>query len=507
MKPETKRSISFLIITVLAVFLINTISNMGSILTISVIGPLVFLTGDWVSSQELFSAIRKWEWLTMAIPFTLVFLFISPAYVALYLKTTGRPLGRLKARWILDVPMTISMIGATGWFVEEILFLSIWFRERTIPVSTLMVNSLQMLLAATVSFVISFFCLELLFRKMVIPRAFPDGKLSTLVGNTNLSIRGRFLVYFLSAVLFPFFIFSMFVLTRTAGEPAFFRYPLMIGVLTLLGFLLTLLISSYFRGPLRLMKQAVLSIRDGRFDIRIPVTSNDELGMLSESLNDLGRELQEKSFMKETFGKVVDPTVRDHLLGGNAQLGGEERMVTVLFTDIRNYTGLTEKMTPETVVLWLNRYFDTISQVVTRHGGIVNKYIGDAVMALFGAPQDDPGHAAHAAAAAEAMVQAREALNRQFAAEGLPQILAGIGVHTGPVLAGNIGSSSRMEYTVIGDTVNVASRVEKSTKELKIPVLFTEDTVRAIPDRARFVKKATCRLQGRSAQLNLYSIG
>ncbi|HRX15996.1 MAG TPA: adenylate/guanylate cyclase domain-containing protein [Spirochaetota bacterium] len=504
MDVKKKKSLRIVVMTMLAVSLVNPLSNVGAVVIIFLVGPLVFTPADWVASEQLFAMIRDMEWLNMVIPSVLVIIYLTPILIAMYRKLMGKPAKRFRPGRILDVPLKISLIGISGWIVEEILFLSIWFKQPLIATSTLIVTSLEMLLAAIFSFVVSFFILEMVFRRYVIPRVFPEGKLSKLAGNTNFSIRGRFFVYYITAALFPIYIFSLFVLSRIEESDSYTGYIAMIVVILVSGAALTYLVSGYFREPLLLMKKAVLDIRKANYKIDLPVTSNDELGLLSENLNDLGRELLEKELMKDTFGKIVDPSVRDHLMNGNMNLGGEERTVTVLFTDIRNYTGLTEKMDPETVVLWLNRYFDAVSEPITRYGGIVNKYIGDALMAVFGAPSEDKKHASNGVAAALAMIEAREKLNRQFASEGLPTINAGIGVHSGTVLAGNIGSSSRMEYTVIGDTVNVAARVEKMTKELKLSLLITEMTREQLEADARFKKAALCKLRGRSEQVKLY---
>ncbi|MBN2435820.1 MAG: HAMP domain-containing protein [Spirochaetes bacterium] len=504
MDSKKKKSLRIVLTTMLAVFLLNPLSNIGAVVIIYLVGPLVFTQADWIASEQLFELIKDKEWLNRVVPSVLIILYLTPILIAMYRKLIGKPAKRFSPGRILDVPLKISLIGISGWIVEEILFLSIWFKQPLIASSTLIVTSLEMLLAAIFSFVVSFFILEMVFRRYVIPRVFPDGNLSELAGNTNFSIRGRFFVYYITAALFPIYILSLFVLSRIGESDSYSGYITMIVVILVSGAVLTYLVSGYFREPLLLMKNAVLNIRQGDYNVNLPVTSNDELGLLSENLNDLGKELLEKELMKETFGKVVDPSVRDHLMSGNLKLGGEERIVTVLFTDIRNYTGLTEKMDPETVVMWLNRYFNSVSGPVTRYGGIVNKYIGDALMAVFGAPREDKDHASNAAMAALAMIEAREKMNEQFKVEGLPAINAGIGVHTGKVLAGNIGSASRMEYTVIGDTVNVAARVEKMTKELKLSLLITEMTIDQLDTNAGFKKAALCKLRGRSEQVKLY---
>ena len=184
--------------------------------------------------------------------------------------------------------------------------------------------------------------------------------------------------------------------------------------------------------------------------------------------------------MRDTFGKVVDPEVRDYLMSGAGKatigevLGGETREVTVLFCDIRSFTAMSEKMEAAEVVSLLNRYFTALGKCITNHHGIINKYIGDAIMAIFGAPVSSQNSARDAFEAALEMRRALEAINEEFLKDGLPQLHFGIGIHTGPVFAGTIGAANRMEYTVIGDTVNTASRLESLCKTYAKDLLLSE---------------------------------
>lgn len=187
--------------------------------------------------------------------------------------------------------------------------------------------------------------------------------------------------------------------------------------------------------------------------------------------------LAEKEFMRDTFGKIVDPEVRDYLMKENflqgGALGGETRKVSVLFCDIRSFTAMSEKMEAAEVVSLLNRYFTALGKCIAAHHGIINKYIGDAIMAIFGAPVQSENSARDAFEAALDMRKALTELNKAFEAEGLPVLRFGIGIHTGPVFAGTIGAENRMEYTVIGDTVNTASRLESLCKTYETDLLVS----------------------------------
>jgi adenylate cyclase len=187
---------------------------------------------------------------------------------------------------------------------------------------------------------------------------------------------------------------------------------------------------------------------------------------------------REKRKVKKLFGRYVSKDVYNQLLAHpeRAELGGNRRDMTVLFSDIRGFTTVTEKGDPEELVAQLNEYFSRMVDIVFRHQGTVDKFVGDMVMALFGAPLDDPDHAEHAAAAAVDMVRELGALNAKWAAEGRTALDIGIGINSGDMIAGNIGSSSIMSYTVIGDNVNLGSRLESANKDYKSRIIISDAT-------------------------------
>jgi adenylate cyclase len=207
-----------------------------------------------------------------------------------------------------------------------------------------------------------------------------------------------------------------------------------------------------------------------------PVHTGDELEDLASGFNTMVDGLKERDKLRTTFGKYMTATVMDHLLAGKVSLGGESLQVSILFTDIRSFTTISEKMDPQQLVALLNEYFTEMVGIVMQEDGVVDKYIGDAIMAVFGAPVPKPGDAVNAVRAAVRMRRALVELNRSLAARALPTLRTGIGIHTGTVVAGNIGSEKRMEYTVIGDAVNLASRLETSTKDLGVDVLISDST-------------------------------
>jgi adenylate cyclase len=201
---------------------------------------------------------------------------------------------------------------------------------------------------------------------------------------------------------------------------------------------------------------------------------------------------RQKREIKKLFGRYVSKDVIDELIANPelARLGGQLREMTVLFSDIRGFTTASERSTPEAVVLQLNEYFGAMVEVLFRHRGTLDKFVGDMVMGLFGAPLDDPDHADHAVACALEMVEELDRLNVKWRAEGKTPLDIGIGINTGEMIAGNVGAESVMSYTVIGDAVNLGSRLESLNKEYGTRILISEAT------RSRLKQPVRTRLIG-----------
>jgi adenylate cyclase len=187
---------------------------------------------------------------------------------------------------------------------------------------------------------------------------------------------------------------------------------------------------------------------------------------------------REKRRVKALFVRYVSKEVFNQLLADPAlaRLGGRRRDMTVLFSDIRGFTAVFEKGTPEAVVSQLNQYFTEMVDVLFRHQGTLDKFVGDMVMGLFGAPVDDVYHADHAVAAAKEMVSALDRLNAGWARDGRPTLEMGIGINSGEMIAGNIGAMTIMSYTVVGDAVNLGSRIESLNKEYGTRILISQAT-------------------------------
>ncbi len=223
---------------------------------------------------------------------------------------------------------------------------------------------------------------------------------------------------------------------------------------------------------------AVSAFRDGHWLNLVQPLAAGGIALFFGTAYQYFVEGREKRQVKKLFGRYVSRDVYAQLIANPdlAELGGKRRDMTVLFSDIRGFTTVTEKGNPEELVAQLNEYFSRMVDVVFRHKGTVDKFVGDMVMALYGAPLDDGDHAEHAVAAAVDMVRELGELNRGWAARGMAQLDIGVGINSGDMIAGNIGSSSIMSYTVIGDNVNLGSRLESLNKDYKTRIIISDAT-------------------------------
>jgi class 3 adenylate cyclase/signal transduction histidine kinase len=221
-------------------------------------------------------------------------------------------------------------------------------------------------------------------------------------------------------------------------------------------------------------------------------------------LHDLEKE--QKRILKEMFGKYVADEVRDEVLSGRIPLDGELKDVTVLFADIRNFTPLTESTPPRDVVRILNDYFTEITPAISRHRGSLLRYVGDEIYAVFGAPLHIKNHSIHAVKAALEMRSLLVVVNERLNQQGYPSIEHGVGIHTGPVVAANIGSPNRLVYDLVGDTVNLASRIQGLTKTFAVDILISAATRTSLDDSFVVEKLPATMVKGKTDPVKIYKV-
>jgi len=256
--------------------------------------------------------------------------------------------------------------------------------------------------------------------------------------------------------------------------------------------------------PVRRLGESAQALAKGEYLPVQGVNQQDELGTLATQFNHMLHGLQERDAVRGLLGKVVSTAVAEELLKSPPILGGELRTITVMFTDIRNFTRLSEQFPATTVIEFLNAYLSEMSSCIDAECGVVDKYIGDAIMALFGAPLPNHKHTENAVRAALAMQQVLAALQQTFTTRGWPALHTGIGIHTGEAVVGNMGSAQRLNYTAIGDTVNLASRLEGLCKYYGWPVLVSDAVVQATPQFA-YLELDRVRVQGRAQPVGVFA--
>ena len=262
-------------------------------------------------------------------------------------------------------------------------------------------------------------------------------------------------------------------------------------------------------GPLRRLRIGVEQLSTGNLSVRVPPTSRDEVGELTRAFNEMGDSIQQKERIQTAFGRYVSDYVLSQLLensDGEPQ-AGIEREVTVLFVDIRSFTHLAEGLQAPRVVSLLNEIFQLVTDRILDYEGTVDKFIGDSVMAYFGAPIPNANHPIQAVSTAIEIRNAIAARNQQIKVDDTPERLAvdlGIGIHTGPVVVGNIGSDHRTDFTAIGDPVNVAHRLEKLARPAEI--LVSEAVQRRVRSMVPMRFEGERQLSGRAEPVHVYSI-
>lgn len=265
-------------------------------------------------------------------------------------------------------------------------------------------------------------------------------------------------------------------------------------------------ISNRITRPLGKVVNAMARVEEGDLAQKVETSASDEVGKMALQFNKMVEGLREREFIKETFSKYVSKQVAARILkdGDYKKLKGERRVVTVLFADMRGFTAMASALPPEEVMEMLNEYFSIMIDIVFKYGGMLDKFIGDAIMAVYNAPLDQRQHELCAIMTGLDIQEQVAGINAKRLSEGKEQINVGIGINTGEAVAGNIGSSERLEYTVIGSGVNLAQRIESFTK--KGQLLISETTYEAVRSFVEVIKLEPTTVKGISEPVELYAV-
>ncbi len=429
-------------------------------------------------------------------------------------------------REALKFPMVVAVISFMVWILAGFIFGflepligSIIFKVPTPDLIMCVRRFLGIcLLGGGVTSIILYFVLENAWRSYI-PNFFPGGHLNRVRYVFKLTLRKRFLIVFLGIILIPLPTMGMTIFASIREmnmSDAITRSQIMDSLIWELGFITLdlvaiVIILAYFLSksilvPLFGFKRAIKHIENNHLDTRVKILSNDEFGDVAEGINLMIKSLKESQKLRKSFGKYVSKEIRDEILAGNPSLDGEMKRATLLFSDLRNFTGLVEKNHPKHVVKIINQYFNEMTLAIKEHKGLILQYVGDEIEAGFGVPIGFDDHPEMAVKAALEMRDRLALLNKKLEKEGFKPLAHGIGIHSGAVLAGNIGSKERMSYALVGDTVNSASRIEGLTKKYGCDIILSQTTYNLLTGSYETVQLAPVKVKGKADELILYKL-
>lgn len=410
-------------------------------------------------------------------------------------------------RRLLNEPYMIVILDMVIWSIGSLLFWVVGSPAGGIAIASGMITM-----------TLAFFWVEHVSQHNLVPLFFPEGDLSRVQGVKIISVKIRFaaLIFSVSVVPLAFIHLTMhqfkqmqmmdemtlLMLISRMEETITRESILFMGVAIVLSWL----VAYNTRRPIVEIIRVMGHVKQGDFSQKARVFSNDEIGFAGETLNAMTQGLKERELIKDTFGKYVDSSIRDEILMGRVPLDGELKEATILFADLRNFTPLVTVTPPRELIYVLNAYFNEMAEAIKENKGLILQFIGDEVEAVFGAPVYQSGHELSAVKAALAMRLRLVKLNKRFADEGIAPIAHGVGIHTGSVLAANIGSEDRSAYSLIGDTVNLASRIQDLTKEFKTDILVSEAVQSLLSDLYDFQPMPEIMVKGKPDPIRVFSL-
>jgi adenylate cyclase len=423
-------------------------------------------------------------------------------------------------RRALMLPQVIAVLAFAGWALAGIIWGVIWplLAGTFTPDTALRTMFGVTAIAGVVTTVLIFLAVEQQWRP-ALAAFFPAGDPSAVPGVPRIRVGTRLLAVCLLISVVPPSLLGLIAYTRAVamlevdpGSAAGLVRNLVFLVvfITAAGIatsvLLSLHVARSVADPLRELERAMDAVARGDLDRRCPVVSTDEIGAVAEGFNRMVQGLRERERIRETFGRYVTPEIRDEILAGRLDLGGQALEVTILFSDLRDFTPWVEATPASEVVPALNSYFSEMEAAVRRHRGLVLQFIGDEIEAVFGAPVASSDHAVMAARAALEMRARLAAWNHRRSAAGDAPFRHGIGIHTGTVLAGNIGSPERLSYLLVGDAVNLASRIQGLTKEIGSDILVSGTTRARLGDEFDLAALPAVQVKGKSAEVEVWQL-
>ena len=392
--------------------------------------------------------------------------------------------------WLGCIPVFLLALASVGDPLSPML---LWHFPISIIISTLIASTH------------SIFCIEAISYRRLFPIFFRDHNATTTAGRLTLSIRERGLLWALSIGICPIASLLLLHYAPPIGNNLHI-FATIVGIAgTALGIFTALLMSNLVARPIDELKSAARDVAEGKLDRRISAARPDEFGQLLAAFDHMVDQLREKERIRQSFGLHVGRAAAERILSRDPELNGIEQTITVMFVDIRGFTARSASASAPAVVGELNEFLHAMILVVEeRNGGMINKFLGDGFMAIFGAGGDEE-HAETAVKCGKDMLTELTQLNHRVQADGRAPFTIGIGIHTGPAVVGSIGSPQRLEFTAIGNVVNVAARVEQLTKELGVSLLLTEATAAGLPRSEKLLALELTEIRGVATPVPLYT--
>jgi adenylate cyclase len=425
---------------------------------------------------------------------------LRPAFQELRAGATLDPERLLRCRRrLIHLPWLGALISGCGWlFCIPAFLLSLAAAGHGLNRMLLWHLPISFLVSACISMTHGFFLIELTSHRTLFPVFFSDVRPDLIPGAHSLSLRGRGILWAVSAGICPIgsLLMLSFAPAAPGANPAWFAtFVGAIGVA--FGLCTALMIGRLVVEPIDQLREAAQAVAQGRLDIQIPGRRADEFGLLAGEFNHMVYELREKERLRQTFGLHVGRRAAEQILAHDPGLTGVERVISIIFVDIRSFSKRSLEAPPRQVVWMLNEFLRVMVHIVEEGGGMINKFLGDGFIALFGiGEKDEAGQADRAVAVGLAMLRALPELNAALASKEVEPIVIGVGIHTGPAIVGSIGTPERLEFTAIGASVNLAARIEGLTKSLGAPLLVSEATLNRLTSRERFTALPPQRVKG-----------
>lgn len=411
-------------------------------------------------------------------------------------------------RTVVNLPWRILTVASVCWIGCIPVFL-LALAALPEPLSSKVVGHLTVsfLTGGLIAVTHSFFAVELTSQAALFPVYFRRSSPADTPGAMPLTLQARQTMWTLAAAVSPIVILVLLLIVPDAASRDPWLAVAVGGFAICFALITGSMHARLVRVPVGQLKDAAIQVIEGDLDVRVNLLRADDFGPLIAKFNQMVEGLQERERLQETFGRHVGRAAARQILAQGDGLVGSQQLITVMFVDVRDFTAHSACHSPEEVVSALNIFFQGAVEIVEAHGGMVNKFLGDGLMALFGigAASNDDNHALHAYRASMAMLEHLGKASDELARAGWPDLKIGIGLNSGPAIVGSIGSPRRQEYTAIGDTVNVAARVEALTKTVGRNLLMTAATRALLSKSIEVEELPPQQVKGIGKALNIFA--